>query len=167
LRFEYSPAVSIGEGFWAHQLYVAFTTVPSVHIGSHKPFDNGSFQFKIRRASIIDVTAGLQTNWEYGPKIFGAETYGGYNFGLRYSRSWSTLNKLETPEPEFTEEKNFDRTDNAFGFDLGYRAWLQWDNGFWAGIRGGVAPIYTDFLNHGRSWEAQSNVTVFAGYSWR
>jgi hypothetical protein len=168
LRFEVGAPINFGEGWFAHQPYLALTYLPGLQFHQRDPWDfDGIFQAKLRRGSMVDVSAGVQTNWDYDlPRVGGAEVYGGYNVGVRYSHSSFTLERVNPPKPEFIDAHNFDKTDNAFGFELGYRVWLQWDNGFWAGLRGGFTPTYTDALNGGRAWKGSGDVGVFIGYSW-
>lgn len=167
-RFEAGAPINFGEGWFAHQPYVALTYLPDLQFNQRRPWDfEHIFQAKLKRGSMVDVSAGLQTNWDYDlPHVAGAEVYGGYNFGVRYSHSSFKLERVNPPQPEFIDAHNFDRKDNAFGFEMGYRVWLQWDNGIWAGVRGGFTPTYTDALNGGREWKASGDVGAFFGYSW-
>jgi hypothetical protein len=167
-RLEAGAPINFGAGMVAHQPYVALTYLPSLQFDQRRPWDfEHVFQAKLRRGSMVDMSAGVQTNWDYDfPRVGGAEVYGGYNVGVRYSHSSFTLERVNPPQQEFIDARHFDRKDNAFGFELGYRVWLQWDNGFWAGLRGGYTPTYTDALNGERQWKSSGDVGVFIGYSW-
>jgi hypothetical protein len=167
-RLEAGAPINFGEGMFAHQPYVALSYFPELQFDQRRPWDfEHIFQAKLRRGSMVDVSAGLQTNGDYyRPRFGGSDVYGGYNLGVRYSHSSFSLERVNPPKPEFDIAHNFDKTDNAFGFELGYRVWLQWDNGLWAGLRGGFTPTYTDALNGGREWKASGDVGVFIGYSW-
>jgi hypothetical protein len=166
IRFEAGAPINYGEGLFAHQPYVALTYLPKLQFDQRRWDFDHNFQAKLSRGSTVDVSAGVQTNWDYDlPRVGGAEVYGGYNAGVRYSHSSFRLERVDF-KPDFIEAHNFDKTDNAFGFEMGYRVWLQWDNGFWAGLRGGYTPTYTDALNGGRQWKSSGDVGGFIGYSW-
>jgi hypothetical protein len=168
LRADYTPPVAFNEDMFTLRPYAGLWGVPSVNVTSHRPYDNGSFQFRVKSGSMFGLNAGLKhvsdlRKWGLVAPDPGVSILGIIGAGIGWLYYCFDTERVDI-SPDFAKAHDgFRRSAHGFRMELNTGIAISKDN-YFVGVKGGVAPTVTNVLNLDTQLRWEGNISFVGGW---
>jgi hypothetical protein len=169
LRVDYTPPFAFNENMFTLRPYVGAWGIPSINVASHRPYDDGSFQYRVKSGGMFGLNAGLKhvsdlRKWGIAVSDPGVSIVGMVGAGIGWIYYSFDTERLEHNKSDFADARDhFNRTGNGFRMEFNTGIAVSKDN-YFVGVKGGVAPTITNVLNLDTQLRWEGNLSFVGGF---